>query len=152
MAKPAGRKQVLPPDVPELMSSLGSNRQPMIQKTLVSMEKVRTRLLAERSAMFAEALRYWRSGLRPIPMKPHDKRPLIKWAEFQDRAPTLAELTQWWTQHPEAWVGIITGQGSNLVVVDVDPRHGGTLDDLDVPPCTTGTDAGGGVPSVVCAP
>ena len=137
MAKPEGKSaQVLPLDAPEMPLGLGSkcNYGPMIEKTLISMEKVRTRLLAERSPMFAEALRYWRSGLRPIPMKPHSKRPLIKWAEFQDRPPTLAEITQWWKSHPGAWVGIITGQGSNLVVVDVDPRNGGTLDDLDVPP------------------
>ncbi len=128
--------QILPLDAPEMPLGLGSNYNygPMIQKTLINMERVRVRMLAERSPIFAEALRYWRSGLRPIPMKPHDKRPLIKWAEFQDRAPTLAEICQWWTQHAEARVGIITGQGTKLVVVDVDPRNGGTLDDLDVPP------------------
>ena len=90
MAKPEGKSaQVLPLDAPEMPLGLGSkcNYGPMIEKTLISMEKVRTRLLAERSPMFAEALRYWRSGLRPIPMKPHSKRPLIKWAEFQDRPP-----------------------------------------------------------------
>ncbi len=128
MAKPDGKSaQVLPLDDAETTPHLKVDRGKVPQKLLVDMERVRVRMLAERSPMFAGALNYWRSGLRPIPMKPHDKRPLIKWAEFQDRPPTLAEITQWWKSHPGAWVGIITGQGSNLVVVDVDPRNGGTL-------------------------
>lgn len=33
------------------------------------------------------------------------------------------QVTTWWTQWPDANVGIATGQG--LVVIDIDPRHGG---------------------------
>jgi hypothetical protein len=40
----------------------------------------------------------------------------------------LAEKTirTWWTNHPKANIGIATGAASGIVVLDVDPRHGGT--------------------------
>lgn len=39
-------------------------------------------------------------------------------------------IRQWWTRWPDANIGIATGGGSGLVVVDVDPRNGGD-DSLD---------------------
>ncbi len=36
-----------------------------------------------------------------------------------------AIILGWWQQWPRANVGIATGAGSGLVVLDVDPRHGG---------------------------
>ncbi len=44
-------------------------------------------------------------------------------------APTVAD---WWDLWPDASVGIATGRASGLLVLDVDPRHGGddTLHDL----------------------
>lgn len=53
------------------------------------------------------------------------KRALIKWEEYQDRLPTEREIDRWWQMYPNAGVGIITGKISNLVVLDVDPKHGG---------------------------
>lgn len=43
-----------------------------------------------------------------------------------------AQLSRWWKRWPSANVGIVTGKGSRLAVVDVDPRNGGelTLDTL----------------------
>lgn len=35
------------------------------------------------------------------------------------------QIKMWWTKHPQANVGIITGPESGLVVIDVDPRSGG---------------------------
>ncbi len=37
-------------------------------------------------------------------------------------------IQQWWHTHPTANIGIATGHG--LLVVDIDPRHGGSLDAL----------------------
>jgi hypothetical protein len=34
-------------------------------------------------------------------------------------------IQSWWGRWPEANIGLITGEGSGLVVLDVDPRHGG---------------------------
>ncbi len=43
------------------------------------------------------------------------------------RDASLDPLTvcQWWTQWPEANIGLATGSISQLVVIDIDPRHGG---------------------------
>lgn len=49
-----------------------------------------------------------------------DKRPLVNWKEFQSRRATLDELVSWWTQNPEAQIGIVTGAISNLTVIDVE--------------------------------
>ena len=45
--------------------------------------------------------------------------------QFQSRLPTQSEVELWWGRWPEANIIIVTGQVSRLVVVDVDPRHGG---------------------------
>lgn len=34
-------------------------------------------------------------------------------------------IQEWWSQWPDVNVGIVTGAKSGLVVVDIDPRHGG---------------------------
>lgn len=60
-----------------------------------------------------------------IPMRAHDKRPLIKWLEYQRRLATANEINEWYRKWPTANVGIVTGSISGLVVLDIDPRHGG---------------------------
>lgn len=55
-----------------------------------------------------------------------EKKPLLKWEEFQKRIATEDEIKSWFTQWPDANIGIVTGSISKLVVVDIDPRHGGT--------------------------
>jgi hypothetical protein len=48
---------------------------------------------------------------------------LDKWPERASVDPEL--IAGWWSGWPSANVGILTGRRSNLVVLDVDPRHGG---------------------------
>ena len=60
------------------------------------------------------------------------KHPRIKdWPNTATRDPDL--IRRWWTQWPEANIGILTGVKSGLVVIDIDPRNGGhlTVDDLE---------------------
>lgn len=59
-----------------------------------------------------------RFGLSVLPMG-IDKVPLIKWAELQDRKPTVKEILSW----PKENLAIITGAISNLVVVDCESRE-----------------------------
>jgi hypothetical protein len=78
------------------------------------------------------ALGYRGRGWAVIPVG-NDKRSLLKWAEFQHRRPTEHEVKSWFSQWPDAGVGIVCGRVSGgLVVMDVDPRHGGddSLDEL----------------------
>jgi len=71
------------------------------------------------------ALGYLAHGWSVVPIEPRGKRPLVRWEEFQRRAPSEAELAAWFARWTDANVGIVTGRVSGLVVVDVDPRHGG---------------------------
>jgi KaiC/GvpD/RAD55 family RecA-like ATPase len=61
-------------------------------------------------------------GLRPIPIGP-DKKPLVKWEVFQQRAPTEAEVQEWWRKFPNASVGVLTGTEDGVTVIDFDPGH-----------------------------
>lgn len=61
-------------------------------------------------------------------------------------ATTDAEtIRQWWRRYPRANVGVATGPVSGLLVVDLDPRHGGHPDQLPGPvPRTPTVRTGGG--------
>jgi len=78
-----------------------------------------------RTSTLEAALQFARLQWSVIPMRTRDKRPLIKWLEYQRRLATEEEITQWYQRWPDANVGIVTGAISGLVVVDIDPRHGG---------------------------
>lgn len=53
------------------------------------------------------------------------KHPLIAWQVYQQRRATAGDVGAWFARWPNANVGIVTGAVSGLVVMDVDPRHGG---------------------------
>src|SRR2546422_4314787 len=63
-------------------------------------------------------------GWSIIPIRPGDKRPLVRWEEFQHRHPSEAEAGAWFYRWREAGIGTVTGAISGLVVIDVDVRHG----------------------------
>lgn len=71
------------------------------------------------------ALGYLGLGWGPIPLRPRDKRPLVSWEEFQTRRPDRSEIEQWFERWTKANIGVVTGQVSGLVVLDVDPGHDG---------------------------
>ena len=53
------------------------------------------------------------------------KHPSIRWQVYAKRRPSMAEVEEWWYRHPKANIAICTGEVSGLVVIDIDPRHGG---------------------------
>lgn len=68
------------------------------------------------------ALEYAAVGFRVFPL--NGKKPMIDhWNANATTDP--AQITEWFTQHPNANIGILTGQfnGKNLVVVDLDVGH-----------------------------
>jgi bifunctional DNA primase/polymerase-like protein len=71
------------------------------------------------------ALAYVRRGWSVIPLWPRQKRPLIPWAAYQRARADETEVREWYDRWPDANVGIVTGAVSSLVVLDVDPFHGG---------------------------
>jgi len=62
-----------------------------------------------------------------LPLRPRDKRPLIQWENLQAERPSESDVTEWFQRWPDANIGIVTGEISNLIVLDVDPKHGGDI-------------------------
>lgn len=73
------------------------------------------------------ALRYQEMGFSVIPIRPKDKKPLIKWEEFQTRKAGPDEIKVWWQDTPGANVAIVTGKISGFDVVDIDSAAGEDL-------------------------
>jgi hypothetical protein len=71
------------------------------------------------------AAEYALHGWSVIPVEPHGKRPIVAWQEFQRRVATREEIVAWFQHWPQANVAVITGAVSGLIVLDVDPQHGG---------------------------
>ncbi|UCE88118.1 MAG: bifunctional DNA primase/polymerase [Pseudomonadota bacterium] len=71
------------------------------------------------------ALRYLERRWSVIPVRPRDKRPLVRWQIYQHQCAGDSDVRQWFGQWPDANVGVVTGAISGLVVMDVDPKHGG---------------------------
>lgn len=98
------------------------------------------------------ALFYASQGLAVFPLWPGKKNPLTS-SGYKDATTDEAKIRAWWDRWPKANVGIATGLISGLVVLDVDPRHGGieSLEKLiadlglviEAPTVWTGRDDGG---------
>jgi putative DNA primase/helicase len=102
------------------------------------------------ASCLAAAMGYAARGWRVFPLAARAKTP--RTAHGCLDATTDAEIIAgWWGRWPDAGVGIATGAASGLVVLDVDPAHGGeeSLEELrerygdlaNTPVCLTG---GGG--------
>ena len=74
-------------------------------------------------SILEEALNYSRLGFSIIPIVPKDKKPLIRWEEYQTRRATEDEIKGWWAKWPDANVGTVTGAISNIIVVDIDSEE-----------------------------
>lgn len=100
------------------------------------------------SSILERALLCLARGLAPLPISSHGegKAPYIKWAKYETTLPTKEEVEEWWSKYPNAKLGIVTGSVSGIVVVDVDPRNGGTasLKSLNLPPTYIVKTGGGG--------
>jgi len=80
--------------------------------------------------MKESALKLLAKGVSIIPIG-KNKRPLIPtWVEFQAKRALPATVEGWYDTFPEANIGGLTGAISGFVVIDIDPRHGGSLDSL----------------------
>jgi len=72
------------------------------------------------------ALEYCAAGCSVVPSPVQGKRALVRWKPWQQMRPDPEQLRIWFGRRwPRANVAIITGRISDLVVVDVDPAHGG---------------------------
>src|SRR5512139_401539 len=71
------------------------------------------------------AQRYLARGWSVLPLRSRDKRPLIAWEPLQTSRPSPEQVSSWFSRWPDANIGIVTGEISNLFVIDIDPTHGG---------------------------
>jgi hypothetical protein len=97
------------------------------------------------------ALDYLRRGWSVVPVRAVGKQPLVSWLDYQKKRATPDEVRAWFEKWPSANVGIVTGQISNLVVLDIDRAHGGeeSLAELEsrhgpMPATVTALSGGGG--------
>lgn len=66
----------------------------------------------------------WRDSKAMGPCPTPGKHP--RFAGWKDQATTdPGKITNWWKANPEANVGILSGPGSGVVILDKDPRNGG---------------------------
>ena len=79
------------------------------------------------------ARRYLARGWSLLPLRSQDKRPLVAWEPLQSSHPSAEQVADWFGRWPDANIGIVTGEISNLIVLDIDPKHGGdaSLDRLE---------------------
>jgi hypothetical protein len=93
--------------------------------------------------VYIAALKYFDKGLYPIPLRTEEKTPAIKWEAYQKTPPTKAEIKEWFFQYPGRNIAIVTGETTNLTIIDVDSEEGkSTLESyipdlLTVPVCKT---------------
>lgn len=66
---------------------------------------------------------YLQLGFPVFPVGP-DKKPLVRWKDFQTRFPTDKEIADWEKKFPDAGIGCVTGPFSKLFVIDVDGSKG----------------------------
>lgn len=74
--------------------------------------------------MLDHALDYARRGWHVFPLEVRGKRPLTK-RGLLDATTDETQIRAWWQRWPDANIGVRTGSISGLVVLDVDPDHGG---------------------------
>jgi hypothetical protein len=66
---------------------------------------------------------YQKNGYSFFPTGSREKKVLTKWAQYQTRKPSEAEINQW-LKNPIDNIAIVCGEISNLVVFDIDTKNG----------------------------
>ena len=70
------------------------------------------------------AISYLERGWSPIPAKPGEKLPRFSWKIYQEQRATPQEVHRWFTTVPGGNLSIVTGEISDLTVIDVDGDAG----------------------------
>lgn len=73
--------------------------------------------------LLKSALWYQTQEISVIPVK-RDKKPHIKWEQYQSQKADEQQIRAWWGRWPNANVAIVTGALSGIDVVDVDSQVG----------------------------
>jgi len=76
------------------------------------------------NSLFDQAIKYFYFGLNVIPLREKGKISIIPWKKYQIEKVTLSEIDRWWSQWPNANIGIVTGSINRLLVLDIDGEEG----------------------------
>jgi hypothetical protein len=80
--------------------------------------------MTDKKSFFDNAVYYSDFGWRVFPLRPKDKKPMIK--RWQVKATTNFDIINtWWHRWEDANIGIATGSESGIVVIDIDTEKGG---------------------------
>ena len=79
------------------------------------------------------ALKYADQGLKILPLKPQSKIPLTK-NGFKNATNDINQIEAWWTEHPNANIGLVTGKENGLFVLDIDGAYPDTFPPLPAKP------------------
>lgn len=85
----------------------------------------------------AAALDYARRGRRILPLEPRAKTPYPGSGGVHDATNDVERVARWWREKPESNIGLATGEPNGFVVVDIDPRNGGSAETLRLPSTLT---------------
>ncbi len=70
------------------------------------------------------AIWYAENNYSIIPCK-GDKKPHLKtWMPNQKERASKDQFSKWWSTWPDAMIGLVTGEISNIIVIDVDSKDG----------------------------
>jgi len=83
-----------------------------------SLVELNTTSLARAARAYAD------QGIPVFPLVPGEKKPRVA-RGFYSATTDTRQIQRWWSDWPNANIGIATGKPSNLWVLDIDPRHGG---------------------------
>lgn len=75
------------------------------------------------SSILESALRYAQKGMPAFPCNPENKQPFTPHG-FRDASTNPDRLGAWWKAHPDAMIGLPTGEASGMWVVDCDGEEG----------------------------
>jgi len=83
--------------------------------------------------MLDSAVRYALDGLAVFPCA--RKKPLTGEGGFRNASVDAPQILEWWTKHPDAQIGLPTGEVNALFVVDVDgPVGARAVEEMNLPP------------------
>ena len=76
------------------------------------------------NSLFDQAIKYFYFGLNVIPLREKGKISIIPWKKYQIEKIDLRDVDRWWSQWPNANIGIVTGSINRLLVLDIDGEEG----------------------------